>query len=209
MKNLQKGNYEKEICIFNKAGGILRTTHALRYGIHPRKLYAMRNDGIITRLSHGVYRLADKYPLENPDFVTVAMRAPQSVICLISALSFHGITTQIPHEVYIAVTRTKSNVSWAPKIDYPPVRIYHFKEDCFIKGIENHVIDEVPVRIYCPEKTIADCFKYRNKIGLDTAIEALKLFKDNNKHFNISKILHFANICRVAKVIKPYLEVLL
>jgi len=123
---------------------------------------------------------------------------------LISALAFHDITTQIPHEVYIAVERG----SRPPKVDYPPVRVFRFTGETFKTGIETHQIEGVQLRIYSPEKTIADCFKYRNKIGLDTAIEALKLYREK-KRFKTGDLMQFARVCRVGKVMRPYLEVLL
>jgi predicted transcriptional regulator of viral defense system len=119
-------------------------------------------------------------------------------------LAFHDITTQIPHEVYIAVERGLR----PPKVDYPPVRVFRFTGETFKTGIETHQIEGVQLRIYSPEKTIADCFKYRNKIGLDTAIEALKLYREK-KRFKTDDLMQFARVCRVGKVMRPYLEVLL
>jgi predicted transcriptional regulator of viral defense system len=119
-------------------------------------------------------------------------------------LAFHDITTQIPHEVYIAVERG----SRPPKVDYPPVRVFRFTGETFKTGIETHQIEGVQLRIYSPEKTIADCFKYRNKIGLDTAIEALKLYREK-KRFKTDDLMQFVRVCRVGKVMRPYLEVLL
>ena len=204
----QKTKYIKAKEIFKTAGGILKTTQARRLGIHTRTLYAMRDAGIIEKVSRGVYRLADLPPLSNPDLATVAMRSPKGVICLISALSFHEITTQIPHEVYLAIPRTKNNVSQAPRIDFPPVRTFHFMGKSFTEGIQEHMIDNVPVKIYNQEKTIADCFKYRNKIGLETTLEALKFYR-RKREFNVNKIMYYAEICRVKRIMKPYLEALI
>jgi predicted transcriptional regulator of viral defense system len=132
------------------------------------------------------------------------MRVPNGVICLISALAFYEITTQIPHEVYLAVSRN----SQVPHIDYPPVRIFRFSKSAYTEGITIHKMDGMPIRIYNPAKTVADCFKYRNKTGLDVAVEALKRHRES-KHFNVEKILYFARICRVEKVMRPYLEAVL
>jgi len=184
-----------------KQGGVLRTKDILAEGIHPRTLYEMRDMGILDQLSRGVYRLADKPALGNPDLVTVAMRVPDGVICLISALAFHEMTTQVPHEVYVALERDKC----APKLDYPPVRVFWFTASAFREGVEIHTIDGVPVRVYSAEKTLADCFKYRNKIGLDTAVEALRLYRQR-KPLNVDAILRCARACRVEKVMRPYLE---
>jgi predicted transcriptional regulator of viral defense system len=136
--------------------------------------------------------------------VAVAERVPRGVICLISALDFHGITTQVPHQVYIAVERG----SRIPRLDYPPIRVFHVSSDIFIAGIETHKIDKHPVRIYSPEKTLADCFKYRNKIGLHVATEALKLYRERKK-LKLDDLMKYAKVCRVENVMRPYLEALL
>ena len=124
-----------------------------------------------------------------------------SVICLISALSFHEMTTQSPHAVNVAVPRN----SRLPSLEYPPVQGHRFSEEAFESGIDEHQIDGVRVKIYNPEKTIVDCFKFRNKIGMDVVLEALKIFRANG-NFDIRKMLKYAKICRVEKAIKPYLE---
>lgn len=203
MKKAQE-KYKKEKVLFRKHGGILKTSDAIRAGIHPRTLYEMRDEGIVEMLSRGLYRLGDLQPLSNPDLVAVALRIPNGVVCLISALAYHEITTQIPHEVYIALERG----SRSPKVDYPPVRVFRFTRQAFKSGIESHIIEGVQLRIFSLEKTIADCFKYRNKIGLDTAIEALKLYRER-KSFKVDDLMRFARVCRVEKVIRPYLEALL
>jgi len=200
--------YEFPKSIFRQHGGILRTAQAKRAGIYPSTLYAMKKAGIIDQISRGVFRLADLPPLGNLDLATVALRAPQGVICLISALDYHELTTQIPHMVYLAVSRTQNKVSRVPRIDYPPIRAFHFSGAVFTEGIETHKIDGVDVRIYNPAKTLADCFKYRNKIGQDIAIEALRLYREKKK-FKINELLHFAEICRVERVMKPYIEAML
>jgi predicted transcriptional regulator of viral defense system len=174
---------------------------AIRAGIHRNTLYAMLHTGIIERLSRGLYRLAEAQPLGNPDLVTVAERIPNGVICLISALAHYELTTQIPHEVHVAVSRN----SEPPRLDYPPVRVFRFSGQAFSEGIETPRVDRVRIRIYSPEKTLADCFKYRNKIGMDTVLEALRLYKDNRR-INVEALMRYAKICRVAAVIRPYLE---
>jgi predicted transcriptional regulator of viral defense system len=196
--------FEKAQKIFRDRGGVLKTGEALGAGIHPRMLYEMHRAGILEQLTRGLYRLTDLPPLGNPDLVSVSLKIPNGVICLISALAYHEITTQIPHEVYVALDRGTES----PRLTHPPIRIFWFSGQAFTHGIETHKIDGVPVRIYSPEKTIADCFKYRNKIGLDTAIEALKLYR-KKKHFKSEELMQFARVCRVEKVIRPYLEALL
>ena len=202
-KSYPKG-VEKAEKIFRDRGGVLRTGEALGAGIHPRTLYEMQRSGILEQLTRGLYRLADLPPLGNPDLVSVSLNISNGVICLISALAYHEITTQVPHEVYVALERGTE----APRLVHPPIRIFWFSGQAFTDGIQTHKIDGVPVRIYSPEKTIADCFKYRNKIGLDTAIESLKLYRQK-KRFKSEDLMQFARVCRVEKVISPYLEALL
>jgi predicted transcriptional regulator of viral defense system len=140
-------------------------------------LYALRDNGKIEQVSRGVYRLSDLPPISNPDLVSVALRVPKAVICLISALSFHNLTTQVPHEVAIALERGTES----PRIDFPPVSIHRFTKEAYYGGIEKHEIDGVKILVYGPEKTIADCFKFRNKLGLDVVLESLKLYKERER----------------------------
>jgi predicted transcriptional regulator of viral defense system len=195
---------QKVIALFRQQGGTLRTSEALRLGIHPRTLYAMRDSGLLDQLSRGLFRLAELPPLSNPDLTTVALKVPQAVICLVSALAFHELTTQIPHAVDIALPSGAER----PRLDYPPLRIFWFSGPAWSEGVETHMIDDTPVRIYSLEKSVADSFKFRRKIGLDVALEALKLYRQHHD-FDVSKLLHYARICRVEKVMRPYLEALL
>ncbi|HUV12695.1 MAG TPA: type IV toxin-antitoxin system AbiEi family antitoxin domain-containing protein [Acidobacteriota bacterium] len=187
--------------IFRKHGGQLRMSEAIEHGITRYMLYSLRDRGIIEQVSRGIYRLVELPPLSNPDLVTVSLRFPNAVICLVSALAYHDITTQIPHEVSVAVPRD----SRLPSLDYPPIQAHKFSNASYISGIEEHLIDEVPVQVYCAEKTLADCFKFRNTTGMDVVLEALKLYK-TRKRFDVDELLKYANICRVGKVMRPYLE---
>jgi predicted transcriptional regulator of viral defense system len=164
----------------------------------------MRDAGVLERLDRGLYRLADLTPLSSPDLLSVAIKVPRGVICLISALSYHRITTQIPHEIYLALERGTES----PRLVHPPLRVFWFTGSAFTEGIEKHDVDGVSIRVYSPEKTLADCFKYRNKIGLDTAIEALKFYRDR-KNVDVDGLMKFAAVCRVEKIMRPYLEALL
>ena len=204
MATAQEKTFEEATRVFRDARGILRTGEGLKRGIHPRTLYAMRDAGLLERLERGLYRLAELDPLSSPDLVTVALKIPDGVICLISALSFHDITTQIPHTVHVAIKRGAE----PPRISYPPTKIYWFSGERFTSGIETHVMDHARVRIYSPEKTLADCFKYRHKIGKDTVLEALTLYRERKKS-NPRELLRYARICRVESVMRPYLEMLL
>ena len=187
--------------IFRQHGGQLRMSEAIKFGISRYSLYKMRDNGVLEQVSRGIYRLMDLPPVSHPDLVTVSLRFPKAVICLISALSYHGMTTQVPHEVTVAVPRDAR----LPSLDSPPVHAYRFSGDAFMAGIETHRIDGATVRIYSAEKTLADCFKYRNKLGMDVVLEALKLYRGQKK-FNVGKLLKYARVCRIEEVIKPYLE---
>lgn len=191
--------------VFAKHQGMLRTSHALRMGIHPRTLYALRDCGEVEQVSRGFYRLAEAPALTNPDLVVVALRIPRAVICLISALAFHGLTTEIPHSVYVALP----GHAQIPKLGEIPLRAFWYSEPSFSAGVQSVSIDGVAVRIYSPEKSIADCFKYRNKIGLDVAVQALRTYRERSKKSGLQLILKFAAVNRVEKVMRPYLEAVL
>ena len=187
--------------IFRQHGGILRMSAALQAGISRRTLYAMHANGILERLSRGVYRLTSLPGLEAPDLITVATRIPNGVVCLISALSVHELVTQVPHAVDIALARGAEK----PRIDYPPVNIYWFSGKAFTSGIETRPVDGARIRVYGPEKSIADAFKYRNKLGLDLALEALRTWRAR-KQSTIESLLEYSRICRVERIVRPYLE---
>jgi len=155
----------------------------------------------VERVGRGLYRLAQA---ETSEYITLAEAAklvPNGVVCLLSALSFHGLTTQIPHEVWMAIDVKARR----PKVAGVPLRIVRFSGKALTAGVEIHRIDGVPVKITCLAKTVADCFKYRNKIGLDVALEALRECRRQRK-CSLEDLWHYAKICRVANVMKPYLE---
>lgn len=204
-KTSSKSNrFQMAVSTLKQKGGVLKTSEILKAGIHPSTLYSLVKNGELERISRGVYRLIDNPPLSNPDLILVAKRIPKGVICLLSALSFHDITTHIPHEIHIALSFGAEE----PRLEYPPIRTFRFSNRAFTEGIQIHRIDRAKIQVYSPEKTLADCFKFRNTIGLDTAIEALKLYRDR-RDMKIDEIMHFAKICRVAKIMRPYLEALL
>ncbi len=203
-KMTEQDKFEKARSIFRQHDGILKMSEAVQTGIHRKMLYTMLDNGVIEKLDRGLYRLSELPPLGNLDLVSVARKVPTGVICLISALSFYEITTQIPHEVYIALKRGTET----PRIKHPPVRVFRFTGDAFTEGVETPMVDGVKLHIYSPEKTLADCFKFRNKIGLDTAIEAVKFYRDK-KRVKVDELMRYARICRVEKVMRPYMEALL
>lgn len=191
--------------VFTQHGGMLRTSKAIRLGVHPRTLYALRDSGDIEQVGRGLYRLSTAPPLSSPDLVPVTIRIPRAVVCLISALAHHGLTTQVPHSIDLALP----SHAQIPKIDGVPLRVFWYSEPSFSAGIEVVTIDGVPVRIYSPEKTIADCFKYRNKIGLDVALEALRTWRERTRKPDFQVLAGFAQMNRVQKIMRPYLEALL
>lgn len=199
-----KSRYNKISEIISKKGGIIRTAEAVRLGIYSGDLTGMKKEGIIEQISRGIYRVSNTEPDTHNDLAVVSLKIPRGVICLISALSFHDITTQIPHAVYIALPKGFKK----HKIAYPPVQFFRLSKNSYEAGIENHKINGVNVKIYSPEKTVVDCFKFRNKIGIDVAIEALKSMK-SKRRTNINQIIAYAKINRVEKIIKPYLESIL
>ncbi len=201
---MKKMNSEtKAIEIFNKNNGILTTSQALEKKIHRRTLYKLRDKGKVTKIARGLYRLSSMPELTSPDLVTVALKIPKGVICLISALSFHEITTHIPHKVNVALRRK----TITPRLKYPPIDVVRLSGKAFETGIENHTVDGIQIKIYSIAKTIADCFKFRNKIGLEVAIEALKLSL-SRKITSRREIFKYAKICSVERIIRPYMEAL-
>jgi len=195
---------ERAVELFRAHPAGLRTTQAIRRGVHPRTLYELRDHGVLELVDRGLFRLAELPALGDPDLVTVALKVPRGVLCLISALTFHQLTTQVPHEVYVAVERGTET----PHLIHLPLRVFWLSGASFHEGIDVHQIGGVPVRIYGPEKTVADSFKYRNKLGLDVAIEALRAWRDRPRpHPDL--LLRYAGIDRVERVIRPYLEALM
>lgn len=190
--------------LFRDHGGQLRMSEALRCGLTRNQLYGLRDSGVIEQVSRGLYRLVDLPEISDPDLVTVGLRIPNGVVCLVSALAYHGLTTEVPHEVSVAVRRG----SRAPRLDHPPVHTYFFGAAAHAAGIEEHRIDGALVRIYCPEKTLADCFKFRNRIGMDVVQEALRCYRTRNRP-DFDAVIRFARICRVDRMIRPYLEALM
>jgi predicted transcriptional regulator of viral defense system len=194
-------SYSKYKKIFSNHHGILRASTAIELGVPQHVIYKMIAEGELVREAQGIYRLKDAAPLGNPDLVQISLRVPRAVICLISALYFYELTTQIPHQVHFALPRDVKT----PKIKYPPIKAFHFSETSYIAGIEEHVLDGIPVKIYSKEKTIADCFKFREKIGLAIALEALKDYLSHSRP-DIPLVMKYAQVNRVENVMRPYLE---
>ncbi|MHB8779644.1 MAG: type IV toxin-antitoxin system AbiEi family antitoxin domain-containing protein [Anaerolineales bacterium] len=201
---MKKDKFEKYIKIFQENHGILRAVTAIALGVPEYILYEMQRDGKLIQESRGLYRLAQSQPLGNPDLVQVGFQIPKGVVFLISALFFHNLTTQIPDKVYVALPQHIKK----PRIDYPPLKFFYLSEKTFGAGIEEHIIDGVVVKIYSKEKTVTDCFKYRQQIGKDIALEALKDYMRQSSP-NINLLIEYAKINRIEKILRPYIETLL
>ena len=157
--------------------------------------------GVLDSIGRGLYRLSDVQGSESESLATVATKVPQAVFCLFTALQFHELTTQLPRQIWIAMPRG----SHVPRISYPPLKMVQMTGDVYTGGVEEHLRDGVKLRVYSVAKTIVDCFKYRNKIGLDVALEALKEVRAKRKASS-DDLWRYAKVCRVANVMRPYLE---
>lgn len=196
----KKPKIKSAIKTFKKAGGVLTMSEALDLGIHRRELYTLRESGELETVSRGLYKL----PTKNfawPDFIVIAKKIPNSVICLISALAFYEITTQIPHYVYVALP----SKAHKPKIEHPPMRYFWYTEKLLTTGVRKIQLNGFNVKIFDIEKTLIDCVKFRNKIGMDIVIEALKMYWQR-KNTDIDKLFAYAKLFRVEKILRPIME---
>lgn len=181
--------------------GVLRPRELDPYGIPRTYLSRLHKAGRLERIGRGLYILPNAEVTENRTLAEAAKRIPNAVICLLSALQFHELTTQSPFEVWMAI----GEKAWRPRIDYPPLRIVRFSKTSLSEGIKEHRVEGVPVRVFEPAKTVADCFKYRNKIGLDVALEALRECW-RQRRCSMDDLWYFAAVCRVRNIMRPYLE---
>ncbi len=189
----------EKILSLAKQRGIIRPRDL---GGTPREyLHRLLVKGQLVRLGRGIYSLPNGRSTEHHSLAVVAKQAPRSIICLLSALRFHELTTQQPNEIWVAI----ENKAWVPTVDSVQLRIVRLTGEALTAGVKTYEIEGVPVRIFNPAKTVADCFKYRNKIGLDVAIEALKDVLKQKKA-TIDEIDRYARICRVSRIMRPYLE---
>lgn len=181
--------------------GLIRPRDLAPLGIPRVSLTRAVRRGALERIGRGLYGLPGRPVSAHGSLAEVARRVPKGVVCLLSALRFHGLTTQAPFEVWLAI----ENKSIAPKLDYPPLRIVRFSGAALTEGVEEHVVDGVTVRVTGVAKTVADCFKYRNKIGLDVALEALREAW-REKRMTSDDLWRYAKVCRVANVMRPYMD---
>ncbi len=181
--------------------GLIRPRDLTERGLPTVALTRLVRQGRLQRVGRGLYALPDRPVSEHNALAEVASKHPHAIVCLLSALRFHDLTTQSPFEVWLAIP----NKARAPKMDYPPLRIVRFSGKALTVGVEDHVIDGVPVRVTNIARTVADCFKFRNKIGLDVALEALQEAW-RAKRVSMDELWHYATLCRVTNVMRPYME---
>jgi len=201
---MNKKDNKKIYKIFDTHNGFARTRDILAAGIHRRDIRRMRDGGQIIRIKRGFYRLAEMPLISNQGFIDLARAVPKGVICLLSALSYYELTTFNPSIISMAICRG----SREPKIEYPPVEFYHFSKKQFEAGINEIKINGHKIRIYCPEKTICDCFRYRNKLGLDMAKEGLSEYL-KGKDRNLEKLFEYAEICRIKPLLETWLNAMI
>ncbi len=181
--------------------GLIRPRDLNEHGLPTVALTRLVRQGLLQRVGRGLYAIPDRPVSEHGALAEVARKHPQAIVCLLSALRLHELTTQSPFEVWLAIP----NKARAPKMDYPPLRVVRFSGDALTEGIEEHIIDGVPVRVTNVARTVADCFKFRNKIGLDVALEALQEAW-RAKRVSMDELWRYATLCRVANVMRPYME---
>jgi predicted transcriptional regulator of viral defense system len=183
--------------------GILRAADLEVHGIPRSQIYRLLRQGLIKRQARGLYVATRHRVTAAHTMVQVAKRVPNGVFCLLTALRFHELTTQAPAEVWIALPEKARK----PRLDYPRLRVARFSGPALTEGIETHRLEGVEVRIYSAAKTVADCFKYRHKVGVDVAVEALRDFSRRHRG-GATELARYARICRVARVMQPYLDAL-
>ena len=184
-----------------RRAGVLRPRELDAFGVPRVYLQRLCQRGILERVGRGLYVLADADVTEHHSFAAACKRVPHGVVCLLSALRFHGLTTQLPSEVWMAIGESARR----PRVQRPRIRFVRFSGPALVEGVQKIKIENVPVKVYGAAKTVVDCFKYRNKIGRDVAIEALRDCRRQRKATN-DELWRFAKICRVANVMRPYLE---
>ncbi len=184
-----------------KRVGIARTGDLERAGISRTQIRRLCERGLIERVGHGLYARAGAVLTERHDLAEAARRVPGGIVCLLSALRFHGLTTQNPFEVWMAIDRK----AWRPRAGHPPLRLVYLSGNALREGVEEHDVGGVPVRVFSAAKTVADCFKFRNKIGTDVAVEALREYRRAFPK-GLEAVWRFATVDRVTRVIRPYLE---
>lgn len=191
----------QQVIDFMSKRSVVRPRDLVAEGLPKDYLYQLAKEGLVEQLGRGLYQLPGSDISEWTSYVEVQRQVPKGVFCLLSALVFHQFTTQNPHELWVAIP----NKAWRPQVDYPPVRYITMSGSALEQGIETHCIEGVDIKVYSAAKTVADCFKFRKRVGLDVAIEALKEGW-RLKKFTMDELMHSAQVCRVTNIIQPYAE---
>lgn len=198
---VRKKDPQKQALRILKKARLVRPVEFEAEGVPRAQLYQLVREGLAERMARGVYVAAGYSPTAEHTLVQVAKHVPQGVFCLLTALRFHGLTTQSPAEVWLALPEKARK----PQLDYPRLRVARFSGAALAEGVETHRVDGVSIRVYSAAKTVAGCFKYRNKIGVDVAVEALRDFTRLHRG-GATELARFARICRVTRVMQPYLD---
>jgi predicted transcriptional regulator of viral defense system len=194
-------SHHQQILALARKRSLIRPSDLAALGLPRVALTRLVRQGLLSRVGRGLYARPNRKASEHGTFAEVARKHPQAIVCLLSALRVHDLTTQSPFEVWLAIP----NKARAPKMEYPPLRIVRFSGPALTDGIEEHRVDGVTVRVTNIARTVADCFKFRNKIGLDVALEALREAWASRR-VNMDELWHYATLCRVANVMRPYME---
>lgn len=194
-------SYKQKVLQMARKEGIVRMSELTKKGITRATVSRLVSEKKLKKLAPGLYCLPDTEFSEKESLVIIASRVPQAVFCLLTALQVHELTTQLPRRLWIAMPKG----SHVPRIDYPPIKMVQYSNESYSDGIEIIESDNIKLKVYSSAKTIVDCFKHRNKIGLDVAIEALKEAYVKNK-VTVDELWHYAKICRVTNIIRPYIE---
>lgn len=199
----------EEILRLARARGIISSSDLAERDLPRRYLSRLTIRGELERVGRGLYALPGRELTEHHDLAVVARRLPDAVVCLLSALRFHDLTTQAPFEVWIALPHE----AWEPRPDTVPLRVVRMAPEALVAGVEEHRIGKVAVRVFDPAKTVADCFKFRGQVGLDVALEALREFRrrrfteqEVGQAWTVDALWYYAGVCRVQTVLRPYLE---
>jgi len=201
VNSAMKTSKTEQVARLVRKAGVFRPRELDQVGIPRQYLRLAKDSGLVRQVGRGLYVAEGSRVSEHHTLVEATKRVPHGVICLLSALRFHGLTTQSPHEVWLAI----GHKARRPRPDYPPLRIVHFSGEALSYGVKENKLEGMIVRIFDPAKTVADCFKFRNKIGLDVALEALRDCY-RRKKATMDELFMAARVCRVARVMQPYLE---
>ena len=199
-RHMATSNRDRALRLIEKKG-IARPRELEAHGVSRVLLARLVSEGLVLRRARGIYVAARQAPSADHTLAQVTKRVPESVFCLLTALRLHDLTTQSPAEVWIALPEKARR----PRLDHPRLRVARFSGPALTEGVEQRRVDGVAIRVYSPAKTVADCFKYRNKLGIDVAVEALRDFSRKHRG-RASDLARFARICRVSRVMQPYLD---